>query len=539
MMEQHLAPYLPPQAGSFFWAHRGGARLPRNADGSLLLPDVCLDLREGRGDQYDFVLTGRGSTITGTATPKPCTEANAKRRDRKARMQGAVEKKRRSRRHLVHVEWKFDPDAEIPMEEEHIPGGITRTHYHLRFRDTGSWHGLPSAETLRTAQTGPPEETVLIIDIDEDEARHIEGATFEVSRGEIEWILTKFSPANIRQAFEMAWITEDNEKLSAVFDRFVHRHERLIRDHATGRRYTPVEVWEDRDSLSQGRTDRPIKHRTPKVTAALREALSAINLDHWYRCLFVTAAPPPDVNDVQFLRDAEEILKRLALGPEPFYWLRSTETRAWRPKGPYDRPAPLRLHDHTLLTSWRDIRPEERDDWANSIEGQLIVEMKRNYPSMSSRAIHVQRVHNRRHMSRLVRGQKGGPPYMCKDVDYPGRAIGRRWWNDGNEDPGLAASFGEELVLNQVQVSGDRWRVQVDQNTFQRVRQSILEYLDRPTPAHAVQFAFYALERPTIFGVLVDAGVDVSAVPQSWRFRRSVILDFIPASLGTWRARSP
>lgn len=538
-MEQHLAPYLPPQAAAFFWAHRGEARLPRKADGTLLLPDVCLDLREGRGEQYDFVLEGRGSTITGRATPKPCTDADARRRDRRARLQGAAEKKRRARRHLVHVEWKFDPDAVIPMEEEHIRGGVTRNHYHLRFRETGSWHQLPSDETLQTARTGIPEEIVLTVEIEEDEARHIEGAKFEVTRGEIEWILTKFGPANIRQAFEMAWITEDHERLSAVFDRFVHRHARLIRDHAAGRRYTPIEVWEDRDLLSQGRTGRPIRHRTPKVTAALKEALSAINLDHWHRCLFVTVAPPPDVDDVQFLRDAEEIVKELAKGHEPFYWLRSTETRAWRPKGAFERPTAPRLHDHYILRDRADILPEERDDWKYSIEGELIVAMKKKYPSMAPEAIHVQQVNNRQHMTRLMRGEKGGPPYMCKDVEDPGRPIGRRWWNDGNEELDLAAIVDQVPMLNRVQVTGDRWRVHVDEKTYRRVRGLILDFLDQPTPAHAVQFAFYALERPTIVGILADAGIDVSAVPPSWRYRRPPILDDIPASLGTWRARSP
>jgi hypothetical protein len=538
-MEQHLAPYLPPQAGSFFWAHRGGARLPRKADGSLLLPDVCLDLREGRGDQYEFVIEGRGSTIKGRATPQPCTDADAKRRDRRARLRGAAEKKKRARRHLVHVEWKFDPEAKIPMEEEYIPGGVPRTHYHLRFRDTGSCHHLPDDEVLRTARTGPADEVVLTIQIEEDHSRHIEGATFAVTRGEVEWVLTKHAPAKLRDDFEMARITEDAARAAVLFDRFLIRHERLVRDHAAGRRYTPVEVWEDRDPLSQGRRDRPIRYRTPKVTAALKEALSAIDVDHWHRCLFVTVAPPPDVDDVEFLRDAEEILKKLAQGPEPCYWLRSTETRAWLPKGAFDRPAPLRLHDHYLLRDWANVLPKERDDRKYSIEGQLIVAMKRKYPSMAAEAIHVQQVNNRQHMIRLVRGEKGGPPYMCKDVEDPGRVIGRRWWNDGNEEPNLAAILHDKSVLNCVQISGDQWRVQVDEMACRRVRQMILDYLNQPTPAHAVQFAYYALERPTIFGILADAGIDVTAVPQSWRYRRPPILDDVPASLGIWRPSPP
>lgn len=539
MMDQHHAPYLPPQAASFFWSHRGGARLPRKGDGTLLLPDVCIDLRDGRGDQYDFVLEGRGSTITGKATPRPFTDADARRRERRARLQGAAEKKRRAKRHLVHVEWRFDPDSQIPMEEEHIPGGVRRRHYHLRFRETGSWHQLPSNESLQQARTGSPEDVVLQVQIEEDPARHIEAATFEVTRGEVEWILTGYAPAKIRQDFELAWIIGDKSRLSVVFDRFLQRHERLVRDHAAGRRYTPVEVWEDRDPLSEGRTGRPIRHRTPKVSAALREALSAIDLDDWHRCLFVTVAPPPDVDDVQFLRDAEAIVKKLAQGPGPFYWLRSTETRAWRPKGAFDRPAPLRLHDHYLLRDWANVLPKERDDWKYSIEGELIVEMKKKYPSMSPQAIHVQQVNNRQHMTRLVRGEQGGPPYMCKDVEDPGRVIGRRWWNDGNEDPGIARPFDEQRLINQVQVSGDRWRVNVDEKTYRRVREKILDHLDRPTPAHAVQFGFYALERPTVFGLLADAGIDVSKVPESWRYRRPVILDDIPASLGTWRPRPP
>lgn len=58
-----------------------------------------------------------------------------------------------------------------------------------------------------------------------------------------------------------------------------------------------------------GRSGRPTRGLTAMVGRGFLQALSEVNLDSWFRSLFITIAPPPWVDQIAFLRCAEEYLR--------------------------------------------------------------------------------------------------------------------------------------------------------------------------------------------------------------------------------------